>query len=560
MESHQASPSRLSRESHPAKPTETLFGGWQYRQIVQLFVQNLGDCLLGEEHYQRILSYGERKTGAEQRSLRNFGQHVHWNTTIYQKWRSHPQFSQVLTTFFTHTDGSETQEEQEANGKSRAEDVISRFDNGEMEFVFEEVVSVIDHGGLYDQYTMDTKTERYVELVKFFTPLQCAKNEINLTAVLYTKLSFIVQHFINDVSSVETSPQTVNMVLICCMLLVGQASAITASGTPWLLNAFLVMTVDSSEGSMRSLSLVLQKDCNSLYQMSWTMGLLKIKQSDQEEEITSSMTIEEGRAYKRLLNGGNVSNEMYTRLRTLSIMMMSEGIIVQSDGVTRLLRGQIAGDEEAVREVEGFLRIAETKNGFIRGQRRNRLLVWLARLYLVVTAALSIFVAAENVGNRDNLFERITDGLATVTACWFTMLGLRKVQSDDEKIIRHMVLGIIPIQHADELVSYLQTDAETLKVALSRNVQDYAWLSPNQCCFVKGKAIGNLEVLGGLDAFSCDRAGLLEVDKGVVYDVVNAMLGQGKKDGENYHVMGWSRSTKWFIANRVPDNCVVAGS
>lgn len=465
------------------QPTKKLFGaGWQYRQIVELFVQNFGDCLLGGEYYHRIMTYGNRE------SVSDYRKHSHWHQPLCDKWLNHPSFQDVIKLFFVGAGSPEDKAD------STMQKYVTRFRDGSMETAFEEIILVIDSGGLYDQYTMDTTTESYLDIYKFFTSQQCAENKINLRSALYTKLGHIVQDYVDNIACVSLDFSKVNMILICCMILVGSGSSITAAATPWLFNSLLVMSTSATDGSMSVLSHAMSKPCGELYQLNWSMGLLQIAQSDRCDDILKSMTTDERNTYNTLVSGGKTADPQFQRLRKLSIMMMAEGVIVRGDGVVKLVTGDFSQEPTGL---ESFLQSAESTNGIINGKRHNLVLVWAARVYLVITLALSVYVMAGNVAGRENVFERLTDGLTCITVLWFTVFGLAKLQSDDEKIIRNVVLGHIPIQHEDELVEYLDTDAETIKVALCRTVQDYGWLSSTDCCFVKGKTKGKIEIFGG---------------------------------------------------------------
>ncbi len=237
-------------------------------------------------------------------------------------------------------------------------------------------------------------------------------------------------------------------------------------------------------------------------------------------------------------------------------LLISEEFKVQTTGLTNL---------------EEFLLKTKSVNGVFMGQRsaRSRL---ATRAYLVATFAFSLYVCFGNLAKRNNWYQRVTDMVAVITILWFTVFGLIKLQSDDEKIVRNLVFGKKPIYHEDELVEHLNEDCRLpcnltdIKIALSRVVRDYNWLSSRDCCFIKGQTEGKMEILGGLDAYSCDRAGLLEVNeviddrsntgRVVVFDVTNNMFGVGEKKDGRLHVTKWMASKdKWFLVNRVPENC-----
>lgn len=518
------------------------------------------------------------------------------NRSVCDIWLEHSSFGYILRKFFCDagdTDGEAAQ--------GRVDRVLGAFRDGTMRKIFEEIGSVIDSGGLSDLFTES------VDLYKYFDADRCAENNINLTCILYAKLCLIVQHYFSGVLAgcdafiapewtsddlVEIIPNfslqsDIKMVVICCMLLAGQGEALSATSTPYLLNSLLFMSTNQRTGSMPLLERMVTREVPDLYKLNWSIELLKIAPSRKREDIVSSMSDPEKKGYENLLRGEKITEALFKRLRKLSIMMLTEGAIVTYNDEQRttdvvplwrklhpnLTQGQpfrrsfivrwmlrIAQRYSETNRVERFLQNAKSHNGLMVGPRRSFVQVWGARLYLFLTLGVSIYVILGKIGKRDSIFERLTDGLACITALWFSVSGIAKIQSDDENLIRNVVFGLKPIEHEDELVQHLDTDAETIKVAHCRAQQDFGWLSSRDCCYVKGKMKGKIEIPGGLNAKSCDRAVLLEADEVVLLDACNNVFGRGSKDRNRFHVDAWERrcAEKWLIVNRVPSNCVVA--
>ncbi len=526
-----------------------------------LFLQRLGDSLLGADHFHRIMTYGRR---IALRGVIRYKDHVEWHPETFKKWIEHDKFEDVLRRFLEETGYPA------ATANTKKVEILACLNSASMESTFQDVVAVIDSGGLFPHYEVDIKPEAYLDIYKFFTPEECAENSIHITSILYIKLGRIIERYARRVVKPELSSKRIHMLVTFCMILVGTGKSISPIATPWLLNALIFMSSDSNNSMLEA---CMRNSCEDMRQFNNTLGLVALKSMPEEKSkpILATLMEEEKKAFDNMVVGIIAQDDMYKRLRKLSIMMLGEGVIVKSDSIQLLMGEEFRGQKTGLEKLEEFLEKTRGVNGIIMVPRRQ-VWVWGARLYICVTLAASLYFCFGNIAKRDNWYERITDMVAGITIFWFTVFGLLKLKSDDENIIRNLAVGVKPIRHEDELIEHLKLDSDPsrLKVALSRVMKDYNWLSSRDCCFIKGQAKGSIEILGGLDADACDRAGLLEVNqvvddrkdtgRGVVFDVINEMFGEGEKNYGRLHVTNWARSgEKWLIVNRVPTNCVVAG-
>ncbi|KAI0565581.1 hypothetical protein FGB62_17g03 [Gracilaria domingensis] len=140
------------------------------------------------------------------------------------------------------------------------------------------------------------------------------------------------------------------------------------------------------------------------------------------------------------------------------------------------------------------------------------------RAYAVGSAIASMLVAIFNVAGRENWYERLFDGLQTLTFLWVGVFGLLKLANEDPNIIRHTVLGYRVIRDMNELRNFVHVTDRELKLALINIRKDHMdWLSSEEICYAAPRCTGNLRIIGGLMASDAPTEGLLVSERVAIY-------------------------------------------
>ena len=109
----------------------------------------------------------------------------------------------------------------------------------------------------------------------------------------------------------------------------------------------------------------------------------------------------------------------------------------------------------------------------------------MSRLYVGVVVAASVAVGIINLANRDNVFERVADGVQFATVFLFTVFGLFKLSSDDPSVIRDTFLGFCVVRTAANIVRVCKFESETeLKKLLAVATTRQGWLDEQGSCYV----------------------------------------------------------------------------
>lgn len=248
--------------------------------------------------------------------------YVEWHPQTFRKWIEHDEFEDVLLEFL----GASGYQAAIANEKK--DEVMAYLNGTNMASTFEDVVDLIDSGGLFPHYEVDINEDPYIDVDDFFTLEECAENSINITSIFYIKLGRIIERYAGIVVESKLPSKRINMLVTFCMILTGTGKSMPPSATSWLLNALIVM---SSDFKNPTLEVCMRKSCEDMCQFSMTLGLVALRSMPDSESasILATLTRNEKTAFDNTVNGGMTEDDMYKRLRKLSIIILGEGVIVK---------------------------------------------------------------------------------------------------------------------------------------------------------------------------------------------------------------------------------------
>lgn len=124
---------------------------------------------------------------------------------------------------------------------------------------------------------------------------------------------------------------------------------------------------------------------------------------------------------------------------------------------------------------------------------------FLAWLYVTFAFMLSVVVGVANFGNRDGLFERISDVAQTATLLLVSIFGLVKLTSEDDNAIRNVLFGRKVLRTAQDVQRVVCAKNEReLRVMIARSRKEMKWLDPDRTSFATGGASGTLKLRKGM--------------------------------------------------------------
>lgn len=123
---------------------------------------------------------------------------------------------------------------------------------------------------------------------------------------------------------------------------------------------------------------------------------------------------------------------------------------------------------------------------------------WSARLYVVATLGLSVFVGVRNLGGRQRALENIFDCLQVLSFLWVGAFGLIKLSSEDQSVLKHTLEGIFVVKDAAAVAKQVGCkDIVELKLLLLESEKN-EWLAPTETSFAASPGTGSIQLLGGL--------------------------------------------------------------
>lgn len=123
----------------------------------------------------------------------------------------------------------------------------------------------------------------------------------------------------------------------------------------------------------------------------------------------------------------------------------------------------------------------------------------VALLYVVSAVVFSIAVGVFNVGNRDGVFERVSDAVQTATVLLVSVFGLLKLTSEDENAIRNVLFGRKVLRTVRDIKNAVGASRENdLKILVARSEKEMAWLDQDGSSYATGGAGGSIRLTRGM--------------------------------------------------------------
>lgn len=130
------------------------------------------------------------------------------------------------------------------------------FRDGRMKEMFHDMFHSIDSGRVYDQNEANIQVKEHIRLQKFFSPLECDENKLNLSSILYFKLEKILSRFVSNFeSNTECLKPQINMLIVCCAIITGRFEQNDKNATAWLLIGMLMIYLGIDSDSLHPIAL-----------------------------------------------------------------------------------------------------------------------------------------------------------------------------------------------------------------------------------------------------------------------------------------------------------------
>ncbi|KAI0559278.1 peptidoglycan-binding protein [Gracilaria domingensis] len=179
---------------------------------------------------------------------------------------------------------------------------------------------------------------------------------------------------------------------------------------------------------------------------------------------------------------------------------------------------------------------------------------FLWQSYVICSAIGSVLVGIINPAKRENWYERLFDGVQTLTFLWVGVFGLLKLTNEDQNIIRHTIFGEKIIREEEDVRTAVG-DINTCKLALINCAQtSLSWLSAEDLRFANPKCTGSVRIFGGLVASDAIKEGLLITENVAIY----LKLGKGFRVS-NGHIDKRKELTAEELADALKPNTIYDG-
>jgi len=97
--------------------------------------------------------------------------------------------------------------------------------------------------------------------------------------------------------------------------------------------------------------------------------------------------------------------------------------------------------------------------------------------YIASVVALSLYVGISDVGNRGNILEQILDSVQVATVLLVGIFGIIKLTSEDNNVLRHLLLGVKLMKDSGAVQRYLGLKSEgEVKALLALVDPGCSWL------------------------------------------------------------------------------------
>eukprot|EP00173_Palmaria_palmata_P004799 Plantae.Rhodophyta-Palmaria_palmata.ctg7306.p1 GENE.Plantae.Rhodophyta-Palmaria_palmata.ctg7306~~Plantae.Rhodophyta-Palmaria_palmata.ctg7306.p1 ORF type:complete len:492 (-),score=65.56 Plantae.Rhodophyta-Palmaria_palmata.ctg7306:80-1555(-) len=133
---------------------------------------------------------------------------------------------------------------------------------------------------------------------------------------------------------------------------------------------------------------------------------------------------------------------------------------------------------------------------------------YLALLYVISSFMLSLVVGVANFGNRDGIFERISDVAQTATVLLVSIFGLVKLTSEDDNAIRNVLFGHKVLRTARDVQRVVGAKTEReLRIMIAQSRKEMKWLDPDRTSYATGGASGTMKLKRGMELLDFVDAG-----------------------------------------------------
>lgn len=180
-------------------------------------------------------------------------------------------------------------------------------------------------------------------------------------------------------------------------------------------------------------------------------------------------------------------------------------------------------------------RDARTRLGYIRyvgdggrvsSSALSLIVVWL---YIILAVTISVLASTLNWADRENILERVSDGVWVVTSLLISVFGLVKLTSEDPNAIRHALTGYKVLLKPRDVYEYLCLPnfcdkanwEHVLKGVVAMYPNALEWMSSHETCYASVEPIGNMRLAGGLRVQTAVGFGLLPSKQGVINALLN---------------------------------------
>lgn len=160
------------------------------------------------------------------------------------------------------------------------------------------------------------------------------------------------------------------------------------------------------------------------------------------------------------------------------------------------------------------------EGGEVRIRPLRRVAAWA---WVIFALSLAAYVVVNNTAQRENMYERLGDGVQVITVLLVSIFGLVKLTSEDDNAIRNVILGRKILRNPSDVSKYLKVEWKDIYLAIVTAEEEIPWLEDHNICCSTVRATGNIRVPETPTVGDLVKIGIVPVGA-VVYDVITGEM------------------------------------